>query len=74
MPKELSVSILGFLARHFFSRDELADEMRFPQAYFAPTGRQARCHRNRGNARLRYLHQHARRIENDMHYASKSQA
>ena len=65
-------------ARHFLSRNRLADELRLPQACLAPAGQQARCHRSRDNAPLRYmhlhLHQHSRRIETDIRYASQSQA
>lgn len=62
------------LARRFLSRDELAYEPQLPQACFAPAVQQEACHRNRGNARLRYLHQRSRRIEFDIRYAIQPQA
>lgn len=65
-----SVPYTWSLARHFLSRDELADELRLPQACFAPAVQQEACHRNRGNARLCYLHQHSRCIEQDNTYAT----
>ncbi|GAB7329454.1 hypothetical protein MBLNU13_g01236t2 [Cladosporium sp. NU13] len=38
------------LVRYFLSRNKSAGELQLPQACFAPTGQQACCYRNRGNA------------------------